>query len=89
MFLVGGEQDHCSFITKQKVKYAASKTNQYQTPTIKKFDERLVVNKTFVNKSVLDRLFKFMFHMDIDGTSDVPSPKRMKIEVSSEVIRLW
>lgn len=90
MFLVGGGQDHCSFVTKQKVKYAASRTNQYQTPTVKKPDEQLVVNNTFVSKSILDSLFKFTFHMDMEekgGASDAPSAKRMKIEVNSEVTK--
>ena len=62
MFLVGGGEGHCSFVTKQKVKYAASRTN----PNVKKSDEQLVVNNTFVNKSILESLFKFTVHMDVE-----------------------
>ena len=86
--LVGGGQYHCSFVIKQEVKYAASCTNQYQTPTVKDADtdEQLVVERNYITADDLTNLFSFTVHMDVrdsgEGTSS--SSKRLKIELSSE-----
>ena len=59
--LVGGGQYHCSFVIRQEVKYAASRTNQYQTPTVKDADtdEQLVVVRNYITADNLNSLFSF------------------------------
>ena len=90
MLLVGGGQDHCTFVVKQEVQYATSKPNLYQTPNVKKADEQLVVPaKPFVSQVKLNTLFNFTVHMDMEdnndeGPSEGPSAKRIKIELSGE-----
>ena len=67
--LVDGGQDHCTFVLKQEVGYAARCTNQYQTPTVKKAAKQLVVAKEFISTENLNALlFNFTIHMDVEDT---------------------
>ena len=90
MLLVGGGQDHCTFVVKQEVHYTASKVNLYQTPNIKKAHEELAEPaKLYVSREKLNTLFNFTVHMEVGDDSDDdnegPSAKKMKIELSGEV----
>ena len=82
--LVGGGQNHCTFVLKQDVKYAASRTNLYQTPTVKRAATALVVKEQYISRDYLNTLFDFTVHMDLEDNVDTSSAKRMKIELSGE-----
>ena len=81
--LLGGGSDFCNFVTKQEVRYAASKPAQYQTPRVIESDEQLVVGKTFISSENLNRLFTFTVEMEM-GDEEGRSAKKMKVELCAE-----
>ena len=93
VILVGGGKRHCTFVLKQRVKYAASRTNQYQTPTLKqaaeKESEELMVNvkHRFISKEDVKELFDFTVHKGTSSEGAAPSSKRTKIELCGELSR--
>ena len=82
--LVGGGKDFCSFVTKQAIKYAASRSAHYQTPRVEKSKEQLVATKTFISGDSLNRRFHFAIHLEETSDDEVPSVKRIKVELSAE-----
>jgi len=55
--LVVGSNDFCLFVVKQEVKYAASKTSQYQKSRVENATDKLV--PTFLTEEMMNKVFTF------------------------------
>lgn len=83
MSLVGGGKDFCTYVAKQKVTYAASKTSSYHTPKVNKALEGLAVTEVTLDKEQLEDLFSFTVQVGV-GVEE-PSRKRLKVQLGGEV----
>ena len=90
--LVGGGKNFCSFVVRQKVKHAASKTRNYRTPAVhpatQPFGTGCEDGNQIVNKKTLEDLLDFNLETKLDTTDpEAPSVKRLKIELEGEISR--
>ena len=82
MSLIGGGKSFCTYVAKQKVMYAASKTSSYHTPKVNKALEGLAVTEV-LDKEQLEKLFSFTVQVGVEETK--PSRKRLKVQLGGEV----
>ena len=93
--LIGGGQDYCIFVTKQLIKYAASRPSLYQSPEVIQANEQLKApSKLFITTENLNKVFDFTVQLDLNSdfaastsTSELEprAAKRIKVQLSSEI----
>jgi len=82
--LIGGGKNLCTFVLKQTVSYAASKTNQYQTPPIRKGSNQLTSSKMIISKVNIEILFNFTVHLKMNEEGEEGAShaaKRLKVQL--------
>ena len=84
MSLIGGGKSFCTYVAKQKVTYAASKTSSYHTPKVNKALEGLAVTEV-LDKEQLEELFSFTVQVGVEEPREKPSRKRLKVQLGGEV----
>ena len=77
MSLIGGGKSFCTYVAKQKVTYAASKTSSYHTPKVNKALEGLAVTEV-LDKEQLEELFSFTVQVGVEEPREEQSRKRLK-----------
>ena len=92
MSLIGAGKNHCSFVAKQEVSYAASKVGTYHVPKVTKAGElakkELEKGANILDTRQLEKLFGFNVQLQVDvndeGTKE-PSSKRLCVRLTGEV----
>lgn len=86
MELIAGGQDHCVFIAKSDVKYAASNPSSYQSPCSNKANLNLASEK-FIGPEELECLLDFAVNVPSGSNSGSPSVKKLKLNVQNEMAK--